>query len=302
MIVHFKAANGVSGPATLEVNGLGTKSLQKEGSASLVNGDIVSGQMVSAIYDGTKFQMLSAPLNPSAPSPPPTENVLVYAETLAADPSTSLATLALPGFTFDSGKNYLLEMRVTSYSNAAGSMKVELSDGSTDYVFPGPGAGDVVQPRPQYNETPRYSKLLPNLSGAHTIEVQASRMGAVEIKIYEVYDNLVYADFAPYNLTTTVVSKTLQSFTAQSGHTYLLTMTAHCSPTSAYTEAACYLSNGIDVEGLPYPDPTTELCRGIYTSGDLKLSKMITGISGSFDVITRYAEAGGINVEIHDIT
>lgn len=299
MIVHFKAANNVTGAATLEVNGLGTQSLQKEGSASLVNGDIVAGQIVSAIHDGSKFQLISSPLNPTVTSASPSENVLVYSEVRAEQPSTTITALTLPTFSFDSGKSYLLEVRPSS-NTAAAYVQVALDDGSNTYVYP--STSDYLRPRTFYGDTPRYSKLLPTLSGLHNVEVRASRMGSVEVKIYEVYDNLVYSDFAPAETGSTVTSYTLQSFTAQTGHTYRLTMTADSSDANAYLAAACYLTNGVDVVGLPYPDPTSDVAKGPYYNGNLSLSKFLTGLSGTYDVITRRAECGGVNVEIHDIT
>src|SRR5262249_58026749 len=56
----FLAASANGGAATLNVNGLGTKTIQLAG-AALVGGEIVSGQVVELIYDGTQFQILATP-------------------------------------------------------------------------------------------------------------------------------------------------------------------------------------------------------------------------------------------------
>ena len=57
----FKANHANTGDATLNVDGLGAKQLRKLGGASQVAaGEIVSGQMVIAVYDGTYFQIVSA--------------------------------------------------------------------------------------------------------------------------------------------------------------------------------------------------------------------------------------------------
>ena len=58
MVVRFKtgAAGASTGASTLNVNGLGTKAVQKN-SAALVAGDIGNNQLVTAIYDGTAFQI-----------------------------------------------------------------------------------------------------------------------------------------------------------------------------------------------------------------------------------------------------
>lgn len=56
MMVHFKANTANAGPATLNVNGLGSKAIKKKGTTDLATGDILSGQIVSVIYDGANFQ------------------------------------------------------------------------------------------------------------------------------------------------------------------------------------------------------------------------------------------------------
>jgi hypothetical protein len=57
----FKANHTNSGNATLNVDGLGAKELRKLGGASQVAaGEIISGQMVTVVYDGTYFQVISA--------------------------------------------------------------------------------------------------------------------------------------------------------------------------------------------------------------------------------------------------
>jgi hypothetical protein len=59
MVVNFKANTVNTGAATLNVNSLGAKSIVKSYNVALVNGDIKANQIVSVIYDGTNFQMLS---------------------------------------------------------------------------------------------------------------------------------------------------------------------------------------------------------------------------------------------------
>lgn len=55
----FKADVGNTGAATLNVNGLGAKTIKKFASQDLATGDIIAGQMVTVWYDGTNFQMAS---------------------------------------------------------------------------------------------------------------------------------------------------------------------------------------------------------------------------------------------------
>ena len=58
-VFHFKAANASSGASTLNVNGLGAKNIKKKNDQDIAAGDIEQNAIVSVIYDGTSFQMLS---------------------------------------------------------------------------------------------------------------------------------------------------------------------------------------------------------------------------------------------------
>lgn len=61
MTVRFKANTLNTGTATLNVNSLGAITLKKFGTTNnLETGDILAGQIVEVIYDGTNFQLLSA--------------------------------------------------------------------------------------------------------------------------------------------------------------------------------------------------------------------------------------------------
>ena len=52
----FKAANGCNGSSTIEVNSLGVKSIKKNVNTDLVFGDILAGEIIMVVYDGTNFQ------------------------------------------------------------------------------------------------------------------------------------------------------------------------------------------------------------------------------------------------------
>jgi len=58
-VFHFKAANASSGASTLNVNALGAKNIKKKNDQNIAAGDIEQNAIVSVIYDGTSFQMLS---------------------------------------------------------------------------------------------------------------------------------------------------------------------------------------------------------------------------------------------------
>jgi hypothetical protein len=58
MVFNFKANTANTGAATLNVNGLGAKTIKKNVSADLDTGDISAGQIVTVVYDGTNFQLI----------------------------------------------------------------------------------------------------------------------------------------------------------------------------------------------------------------------------------------------------
>lgn len=59
--VTFKAINSNTGPCTLEVDGYGAVPIVKEAIQALSVGDILAGEIVNLIYDGTYFQMIATP-------------------------------------------------------------------------------------------------------------------------------------------------------------------------------------------------------------------------------------------------
>jgi hypothetical protein len=60
MTVIFKAGLANTGAATLDVNGLGEMPIRKNVSDALAADDIKAGQVISVIYDGEAFQLISA--------------------------------------------------------------------------------------------------------------------------------------------------------------------------------------------------------------------------------------------------
>lgn len=59
MVVHFKANTANTGAASLNVNGLGDITIKKKYNEDLITGDILANQIVSVVYDGTNFQVIS---------------------------------------------------------------------------------------------------------------------------------------------------------------------------------------------------------------------------------------------------
>jgi hypothetical protein len=59
MVIHFYAKTANTGACTLNVNGLGAKTIKKFHDQDTATGDIEAGQHVVVEYDGTNFQMQS---------------------------------------------------------------------------------------------------------------------------------------------------------------------------------------------------------------------------------------------------
>lgn len=66
MKVAFKPTTANTGACTLDLNGLGAKSIKKNVAEDLSTGDIKAGQIVFVMYDGTNFQVVSGGGDPSS--------------------------------------------------------------------------------------------------------------------------------------------------------------------------------------------------------------------------------------------
>lgn len=55
----FVVANTNTGAVTINIDGVGSKSITRTGSTALVAGDMVAGQVALIEYDGTRFQLLN---------------------------------------------------------------------------------------------------------------------------------------------------------------------------------------------------------------------------------------------------
>lgn len=71
--ITFKAATRNTGAATLNINSVGAQAIVKDVSTALDTGDIKAGQMVTVVWDGTNFQMVTTN------GPTPTGAVLPFA-------------------------------------------------------------------------------------------------------------------------------------------------------------------------------------------------------------------------------
>lgn len=75
----FKAGTANTGACSLNVNGLGAKTIKKDVTTDLATGDILANQVVTVIYDGTNMQLQSLESGIAKTADLPTENYTVGA-------------------------------------------------------------------------------------------------------------------------------------------------------------------------------------------------------------------------------
>ena len=56
----FVVAGSNTSTVTLNIDGLGAKAITRDGTTALVSGDMVTGEVVLVVYDGTQFQVLNS--------------------------------------------------------------------------------------------------------------------------------------------------------------------------------------------------------------------------------------------------
>lgn len=157
--IQFKAANANTTSSTINVNGLGAKSLVNTDGSVLQSGDVVAGAMITAVYDGTKFQITSV-MQGAVNTAVNAKNAAVTAQGLAEDAqglaedardaaivAQGLAedaadTLNIPPVAGESGKWLYTDgvnkswETLTTYADLLSEATLS-SDTVVDFVFPG---------------------------------------------------------------------------------------------------------------------------------------------------------------------
>lgn len=121
-MINFTANTTNTGAATLNVNGLGAKTIKKLYNQDLANGDIAAGQMLTVIYDGTNFQLQSLPATGGG------GGAIVY---LGSQTASASATLDFANLFSASYDQYLF-----TFTNILAA-----TDGVDFYMLLGTGAG-----------------------------------------------------------------------------------------------------------------------------------------------------------------
>jgi len=77
-VIQFKANTANTGAATININGLGAKTIKKNVTDDLDDNDIRANEITSIVYDGTNFQLLGAPVISRANATDLTDNGFTY--------------------------------------------------------------------------------------------------------------------------------------------------------------------------------------------------------------------------------
>jgi hypothetical protein len=102
--------NTNTGPATVNVNGLGNKSVLRADGSALQAGDLTAGRIVHLVYDGNNFQILGA-----------SESVALAAETAAAASATLASGYATSAFGYQTSAAASAAAAAASATAAAAS-------------------------------------------------------------------------------------------------------------------------------------------------------------------------------------
>ena len=128
----FLVANTNTGAVTINVDGIGSKAITRTGTTALVAGDMVAGQAVEIIYDGTRFQLVNG--NSFTNLKVSGTLGVTGVATFTAQPIVSSLTASLPVFT-DASKGL-----VSNTMTGTGSVAMSASPTFTGTV----GAADVT--------------------------------------------------------------------------------------------------------------------------------------------------------------
>jgi hypothetical protein len=93
----FVVANTNTAAVTINIDGMGAKAITRTGSTALVAGDMIAGQAVEIIYDGTRFQLING--NSFTNVKVSGTLAVTGVATFTAQPIASSLTASLPIFT-----------------------------------------------------------------------------------------------------------------------------------------------------------------------------------------------------------
>ena len=129
----FLVANTNTGAVTINVDGIGAKAITRTGTTPLVAGDMVAGQAVEIIYDGTRFQLVNG--NSFTNLKVSGTLAVTGIATFTAQPIVSSLTASLPVFT-DASKGL-----VSNTMTGTGSVVMSISPSLTTPALGTPSSG-----------------------------------------------------------------------------------------------------------------------------------------------------------------
>jgi len=147
VLVQFKATNANTTTSTVNVNGLGVKTIKKLGGATdLASGDIAAGMIVELQYDGTNFLMLNpvanAPLLPTGDGsgltnlPQGKLNLVTTDVTYSSSTAeNTLLSYSLPGNTLSSANAVRVTLHISTlgmFNTATATLRFKY--GATTFV------------------------------------------------------------------------------------------------------------------------------------------------------------------------
>ena len=95
--IQVKVSNTITGPCTLNVNGLGAKAVTNPDGTPMVTGNVVAGAIVDLFYDGTQFQVNGGTQGASG-TVPSSRTILTTAPLTGGGDLTANRTLAVNTF------------------------------------------------------------------------------------------------------------------------------------------------------------------------------------------------------------
>lgn len=144
-VVVFKVNHTNTLGVTLNVNALGAKSVTKYGTSGLSPGDLLVGQIVTVVYDGTRFQLQAPAINPVAVPVTGSYGLItgtnvvgdVYSTTIPFSPTTYAAM-------GNSGKSWLGSIGSNFNITGAGPYTATLNATFSSGIFPLGSAVGVI--------------------------------------------------------------------------------------------------------------------------------------------------------------
>jgi len=161
----FVAQNTNTGAVTIDIDGLGAKSITKFGSTPLVAGDIIASAIVLIEYDGTQFQLLNAiaTVFDNISVDYIKETTTVSATAATGTINYDVATQSIVYYTTNASANWTLNLRGSASATLNGLMSIGQTISVTFMATQGATAyynsavtidGSAVTPKWQGGATP----------------------------------------------------------------------------------------------------------------------------------------------------